>query len=139
MKRTSSIAFLLVAMSIMVSCGPSDDDRIVVCTKDECCCPDSVVIDMWDGQLGLTAVKPVVLKDDAKWDAINSINAAPASKLGFEEADYVQYVIRAWYGSINPRVFKIRGSFVREYAYQWYDTGVQDFGKKLYEGVPITK
>jgi hypothetical protein len=140
MIRRKIVILLIAALCTAVAVWwwfKDSHEKIVVCTKDECCCPDSVVVDKWDGVLGLDAVKPVVLSGDAKWEAINAINAAEASKLGFEEPDHVQFVIRAWYGSINPRVFKIRGSYVREKAYNWYDTGVEDFGKKLYESQPL--
>lgn len=121
--------FILIVL-LLSACEAAENDRLTVCTKEECCCPDSIVIDVWDKQLGFAAWKPKVLRDDAKWEAINAINASECVELPTQEPEYV---IRAWYpGSSNPRVFKIKGSYVREDSQDWFDTGVEDFGSKLY-------
>ena len=131
------LSALVVLVFLVVSSCTSSDEYIVVCTKTECCCPDSLVIDVWDGFLGLTASKPVVLKGDAKWDAINAINAAEPE--GFLK-DEPEYVIRAWYpGGSNPRIFRIVGPFVKDDLHDWCDTGYEDFGRQLMQGHALTK
>ena len=121
----------------MSSCGQtmvnSSENKITVCTKDECCCPDSIEIDIWDNSppSGLLRIKPIKLTTENKFLVINTFNAS--KYIGFQKFK-PEYVVRAYYvGNINPRVFEIYGSSIHEKmnpnALNWFDTGIKDFGK----------
>jgi len=135
MKSLIITTVLICIFSFCNSCGQStstqSEERITLCTKSKCCCPDSIVIDLWDKHLGLNRVKPKNLSTSNMFKAINTVNAS--RNIGFLKPE-PEYVIRAYYvGSINPRIIKIWGKYIKEDGQNWFDTGIADFGGMLYE------
>src|SRR5581483_6417866 len=122
----------VIAFLFLSSCMQSKEDTISVCTKTECCCPESIEIDLWDGPLGLNRVNPKKLAKKEILKIINAFNAAkPITAQGLQP----KYAVRAYYpGGTNPRVFEEVGGNIKDENYEhWFSIEDTSLLRELYQ------